>query len=75
MSNKSRFGFFSIKPSHTATITDFVRTKSITFLKQIIGARMEELTYKRKEYIPAKESEALPKTAIFLLILTCQKQN
>ena len=42
MASKSRFGFFTLPPSHTATHTDFAHTARTVFLIQHIEMPMEK---------------------------------
>jgi hypothetical protein len=40
MASKSRFGFFTLPPSHTAGVTDFANNTSTLFAIQLIGMPM-----------------------------------
>lgn len=42
MASKSRFGFFTILPSHTAAITDYAQKKGIFLIIQRKKMKMEK---------------------------------
>jgi len=42
MASKSRFGFFTLPPSHTAAHTDFANNTSTLFVIQVIETPMEK---------------------------------
>ena len=62
MASKSRFGFFTLPPSHTAAHTDFVHTARTVFPIQLIE-------------MPMEKSSAILQTSIVELLLkpACRK--
>lgn len=45
MASKSRFGYFTILPSHTAAITDYAQKTGLFFIIQLIKTKMEKSKY------------------------------
>jgi hypothetical protein len=54
MASKSRFGYFSILPSHTAAITDYAQKKGNPVLIQPKKMKMEKLKHKSGEFIQGR---------------------
>ena len=50
MASKSRFGFFTILPSHTAAITDYAQKKGIFLIIQLKKMKTEKLKFKQEEF-------------------------
>lgn len=50
MASKSRFGFFTILPSHTAAITDYAQKKGIFSIIQLKKMKTEKLKFKQEEF-------------------------
>jgi hypothetical protein len=87
MASKSRFGFFSILPSHTAGITDYAQKTGITyFIIQPIKISQEKLSQSLREFTrvrsPLKYSARhasrklkAPLLAVRIWILASPKSN
>lgn len=67
MAAKSRYGYFSIPPSHTAAVTDFLGTKRTPSITQPIAKVTEEFTlspgtYTQEELPPAHSRKTTSRT-------------
>jgi len=54
MATKSRFGYFTILPSHTAAITDYSQKQGNIVSTQHIKIKTEKLKFLKEEYTQDK---------------------
>lgn len=69
MASKSRFGFFTLPPSHTAAHTDFANNTSTLFVIQVIEMPMVKSSPSHQTFIAALLPKPACRKTTFLTLL------